>query len=145
LCELRSSPPGILRILIAYGHIKKLALTNERCFENLISELQARERWVEFIIDLCKECEEHELRPSALGLPGFIRAVSFEFCNSNVPFDCGLDDGLEDEPMRVRGSSFKLNRESNVFKYLSGAMENYSFPTGYGRSGNEESSKQSFH
>ena len=109
--------PGILRILIAEGHIKKLALTQNECFEDLISEPQARERWAEFIVDLCTECEERELRPSALELPGFIRTISFEFYNFNVPFDCGLGGGLGG-PMRVRGSSFKLNTESIVFKYL---------------------------
>ena len=112
--------PEILKILIAEGHIKKLAVTHKRCFEDLISEPQARERWVEFIIGLCKECEEHGSRPSALGLAKFIRTVPYEFCNSNVPFDCGLDDGLEGEPTRVRGSSFGLNTESNMFKYLLG-------------------------
>ncbi|PUU76957.1 hypothetical protein B9Z19DRAFT_1066218 [Tuber borchii] len=35
--------PGILRILIAEGHIKELAQTHKRCFEDLISEPQARE------------------------------------------------------------------------------------------------------
>ncbi|PUU76952.1 hypothetical protein B9Z19DRAFT_205123 [Tuber borchii] len=112
--------PGILRILIAEGHIKKIAVTHKRCFEDLISEPQARERWVEFIMELCKECEEHGSRPSALGLAKFIRTIPCEFCNSNVPFDCGLDNDLEGEPTRVRGSSFGINTESNMFKYLLG-------------------------
>ena len=112
--------PGILRILLAEGHIKKLALTHKRCFEDLISEPQAGEKWVEFIMELCKECKEHGSKPSALGLAKFIRTVPCEFCNSNISVDCGPNYCPEEEPMRVRGSSFGLNMESNVFKYLLG-------------------------
>jgi len=112
--------PGILRILIAEGHIQKLALTHKRCFEDLISEPQAREKWVEFIMELCQECEVHGSKPSSRGLAKFIRTVPCEFCNSNVSFDCVLNDGPEGEPERVWSSSFGLNMESNVFKYLLG-------------------------
>jgi len=112
--------PGILRILIAEGHIKKLAQTHKGCFEDLISEPQAREKWAEFIMELCKECKEHGSKPSVQELAKFIRTVPCEFCNSNVSFDCVLNDGPEGEPTRVRGSSLGLNMESNVFKYLLG-------------------------
>jgi len=115
--------PGILRILIAEGHIKKLAQTHKGCFEDLISEPQAREKWVEFIMELCKECKTHRSKPEATGaleLAKFIRTVPCEFCNSNVSFDCGLTDGPEGEPTRGQGSSFGLTMESNVFKYLLG-------------------------
>ena len=115
--------PGILRILIAEGHIKNLAQTHKRCFEDLISEQQAREKWVEFILELCKECREHSRRPrttSAPDLAKFIRTVPCEFCNSNASFNCGLNDGLEEEPTPVWGSSFGLGMESNVFQYLLG-------------------------
>ena len=112
--------PGILRILIAEGHIKKLAQTHKGCFEDLISEPQARETWAEFIMEICKECKEHGSKPSTQELAKFIRTVPCEFCNSNVSFDCVLNDGPEGEPTRARGSSFGLNMESNVFKYLLG-------------------------
>ena len=115
--------PGILRILIVEGHIKKLAVTHKRCFEDLISEQQARETWVEFIMELCKECKEHGSRPRTTGaqdLAKFIRTVPCEFCNSNLSFDRGLNHVPKGEPTRVRGSSFALGIESNVFKYLLG-------------------------
>ena len=115
--------PGILRILIAEGHIKKLAQTHKRCFEDLISEPQAREKWVEFILELCKECKKHGWRPRTTGAPDlakFIRTVPCEFCNSKVSFDRELNDGLEGEPTPIWGSSFELGMESNVFKYLLG-------------------------
>ena len=115
--------PGILRILIAEGHIKKLAQTHKRCFEDLISESQAREKWVEFILELCKECKKHGSRPRTTGAPDlakFIRTVPCELCNSKVSFDRELNDGLEGEPTPVWGSSFELGMESNVFKYLLG-------------------------
>jgi len=112
--------PGILRILIAEGHIKKLALTHKGYFEDLISEPQAREKWVEFVLELYKECRKHGWAPRAGGVMEFIRTVPCEFCNSNVSFDCGFNDGPEGEPTRVRGSSFWLGMESNVFQYLLG-------------------------
>jgi len=112
--------PGILRILLAEGHIKKLALTHKRCFEDLISEPQAGEKWVEFIMDLCKECRKHGSRPRTSGAVEFIRTVPCELCNSNISIDCGLSPGPEGERTRVRGSSFGLGMESNVFKYLLG-------------------------
>ena len=112
--------PGILRILIAEGHIKQLAVTHKRCFEDLISEPQVGERWVEFIMELCKECRKHGSRPRTTGAMEFIRTVPCEFCNSNLSFDCGLNHHPEGEPTRVRGSSFALGMESNVFKYLLG-------------------------
>ncbi|PUU72335.1 hypothetical protein B9Z19DRAFT_1137946 [Tuber borchii] len=37
--------PGILRILLVEGHIETLALTHELCLEDLISELQAGEKF----------------------------------------------------------------------------------------------------
>jgi len=112
--------PGILMILFAEGHIKELALTHKRCFEDLISEPQAREKWVEFILELCKECRKHGWMPRAAGAMEFIRTVPCGFCNPNVSFDCGFNDGPEGEPTRVRGSSFWLGMESNVFQYLLG-------------------------
>ena len=112
--------PGILRILIAEGHIKTLAQTRKQYFEDLVSEPQARERWVEFIMDLCKECKKHGSRPRTSGVREFIRTVPCEFCNSNIPLDCRLDDSPKGEPARVQSSSFELNTESNVFKYLLG-------------------------
>jgi len=115
--------PAVLRILIAEGHIKKLAQTHKQCFEDLISEPQTRGKWVEFIMELCKECRQHRRRPrttGALELAKFIRTVPCEFCNSNLSFDRGLNDGLEGEPTPVWDSSFGLGMESNVFKYLLG-------------------------
>ena len=115
--------PGILLILIAEGHIKKLALTHKRCFEDLTSEQQAREKWVELIMEFCKECKNHKSKPKAasgLEVAKFIRTAPCEFCNSNVSFNCGLSHRPEGEPTRVRGSSFGLGMESNVFKYLLG-------------------------
>ncbi|PUU76948.1 hypothetical protein B9Z19DRAFT_204988 [Tuber borchii] len=126
--------PGILRVLIAEGHIKKLAQTHKRCFEDLISEPQAREKWVEFIMELCKECKEHGSKPSTQELVKFIRTVPCEFCNSNVSFDCGLNDGFEGEPTPVWSSSFGLGMESNVFKYLLGESSPSLLPeTGLGK------------
>ena len=112
--------PGILRFLLVEGLIKKLALTHKRFYEDLISEPQAGEKWVEFIMDLCKECRKHRSRPRTSGILEFIRTVPCEFCNSNTSFDCGLNEGPEGERTRVRGSSFGLGMESNVFKYLLG-------------------------
>jgi len=114
------SLPGILMILFAEGHIKQLALTHKRCFEDLISEPQAREKWVGFILELYKECRKHGRAPRAGGAMEFIRTVPCEFCDPNVSFNCGFNDGSEEEPTRVRGSSFWLGMESNVFKYLLG-------------------------
>jgi len=112
--------PGILMFLIAEGHIKKLAQTHKGCFEDLISEPQAREKWAGFIVELCQGCEVHGSKPSSQELAKFIRTAPCEFCNSNVSFDCVLNDGPEGEPTRVRGSYFGPNMESNVFKYLLG-------------------------
>jgi len=114
------SLPGILMILFAEGHIKQLALTHKGYFEDLISEPQAREKWVEFILELYKECRKHGWAPKAAGAMEFIRTVPCEFCNSNVSSDCGLKDDPEGEPTWDRGSSFWLGMESNVFKYLLG-------------------------
>jgi len=59
--------PGVLRILIAEGKIKKLIVTHKRCFEDLISESQAEDKSAEFIMDLFKECRRHEWTPRAAG------------------------------------------------------------------------------
>ena len=122
--------PGILRILIAEGHIKNLAVTHKGCFEDLISSPQAKEKWVELIVDLCKECRKHGSRPrttsglelatSGLELAKFIRTVPCELCNSNISSDRGLKYDPAGEPTRARSSSFGLGMESNVFKYLLG-------------------------
>ena len=113
--------PGIVRIVMAEGHIKKLAQTHKQYFDDLISEPQGREKWVEFILELRKEYREHRRRPRTTDAPElakFIQIVPCEFCNSNLSFDRGLNDGLEGEPTSVWGSSFGLGMESNVFKYL---------------------------
>ncbi|PUU76964.1 hypothetical protein B9Z19DRAFT_1087243 [Tuber borchii] len=70
--------PGILRILIAEGHIKNLAVTHKGCFEDLVSEPQAKEKWVELIVDLCKECRKHGMRPRATDAIEFIRRLGWK-------------------------------------------------------------------
>lgn len=50
----------ILMTFIAEGHIKKLAPIHKACIEDPTSEPQARDNWVEFIMDLSKEYRENE-------------------------------------------------------------------------------------
>ncbi|CUS11080.1 unnamed protein product [Tuber aestivum] len=115
--------PEILRILIAEEHIKKLAQTDQRRFEDLISEPRAQERWVEFITDLCKGCRVHRSGPRRTGgveLAKFIRTVPCEFCTTNFSFNCGPSQNSEGEPTGAHDYSLRPVIESNVFEYLLG-------------------------
>ncbi|CUS08892.1 unnamed protein product [Tuber aestivum] len=117
--------PEILRILIAEGHIKRLASGHGQCFEGLISEPRAREKWAQFIMDLCRGCEVHRSGPrgtSISELERFIRAIPCGSCTgtSSVPLDYGLNRDSGGEPARSRDHYFGSNLQSNVFKSLLG-------------------------
>ncbi|KAG0641145.1 hypothetical protein HOY80DRAFT_955829 [Tuber brumale] len=115
--------PGIFQTLIAEGHIKNLALSHKQCFEGLISEPQARDKWVEIITDLCKKCGVHGSRPertSDIELAKFIRTAPCEFCTSDFTFNCGPNRDTEGESTRLRDYAFRSTMDSNVFSYLLG-------------------------
>ncbi|CUS07542.1 unnamed protein product, partial [Tuber aestivum] len=114
--------PGILRILIAEGHLKKLALTHKRCFEGLISEPRAGKQWVEVIMDLCKKCELHGSRPKRTGhleLGKFIRTIPCEHC-PDISSDGGLSRNSEGKLTRAPGDPFRPGTEPNAFEHLLG-------------------------
>ncbi|CUS07548.1 unnamed protein product [Tuber aestivum] len=114
--------PGILRVLVEEGHIKELSLTHPQCFEGLISGVQAREQWVEFIMGFCKECEVHGSRPkrtSDVDLAKFIRTVPCQLC-SNIPTGRGPSKDPEGKLTRARDHLFRSNLELNVFESLLG-------------------------
>ncbi|CUS07545.1 unnamed protein product [Tuber aestivum] len=114
--------PGILRILIEKGHIRELTRTHKQCFEGLISESQAREQWVRFIMDLCKDCGVHGSRPKRIGdveLAKFIRTVPCEFC-PDISSNRGLSQTFVGEPSRARRDSYQPNTEPNALEHLLG-------------------------
>ncbi|PWW77617.1 hypothetical protein C7212DRAFT_362779 [Tuber magnatum] len=90
------------------------------CFEGLISEPQAKEKWVGFIMDICKGCGVHRSGPkrtSGVELAKFIRTVPCEFCTANISFDYRLSQG---EPTRSRDDHFGSSMGSKVFQSLLG-------------------------
>ncbi|CUS07544.1 unnamed protein product [Tuber aestivum] len=115
--------PAILRVLIQEGHIKKLALTHKQCFENLISEFQAKEQWVGFVVDLYKDCKVHGSRPkrtSDVELAKFIRTVPCEFCISSAPADRGHSKEPVRQPAGVQRHNFQPITEPDAFEHLLG-------------------------
>ncbi|PWW79107.1 hypothetical protein C7212DRAFT_340031 [Tuber magnatum] len=115
--------PGILRVLVLEGYMRELLLTHKQCFEGLISEPQAGEQWVKFIVDFCKGCEVHKSGPRRINgveLAKFIRTVPCRSCTSSISFDYGLGQGTEVERARPRGNRFVLTAESSVFRSLLG-------------------------
>ncbi|PWW77612.1 hypothetical protein C7212DRAFT_362773, partial [Tuber magnatum] len=114
--------PEMLRVLIAGGHVQKLAHTHKHCFEDLISEPRAREEWSKFIMDLCRGCEVHRSGPRKTGsleLAKFIRTIPCKFC-TDISFDRGLNRDSGGESTRSPDHPFGSGMESNVFKSLLG-------------------------
>ncbi|KAG0127548.1 hypothetical protein HOY82DRAFT_625100 [Tuber indicum] len=111
--------PEILQTLIVEGHIKNLALSHRECFEGLISEPQARDKWVDLILDLCGRCQVHGLWPD-VELSKFIRTVPCEFCIFDTFSNRGPNQDPGGESTRPQDCTFRSNMESNVFKYLLG-------------------------